>query len=131
MTEPAAAAELSRLAGSPPRGGTEVRLLRDDLEAFPRDGRGDRRRANDEPVRELLLRGDTTRRDFAEALSAAARRGVDVKVLYHPIGTMMVKGGSSRTSFATTASRRGLSDRSHRSRPGAGSGPATATTGRL
>ena len=35
MTEQAAAAELSHLAGSPPRGGTDVRVLRDGLEAFP------------------------------------------------------------------------------------------------
>ena len=31
----AVAAELSRLAGSPPRGATEVRVLRDGAEAFP------------------------------------------------------------------------------------------------
>ena len=42
----------------------------------------------------FIFAGDTTGRSFAEALAAAAKRGVDVKVLYDPIGTMMVKGGS-------------------------------------
>ena len=94
MTEPAAAAELSRLAGSPPRGGTGVQLLRDGIEAFPAmiEAIGGARKT----VRfeNFIFAGDTTGRSFAEALSGAAKRGVDVRVLYDPIGTMMVKGGS-------------------------------------
>ncbi len=42
----------------------------------------------------FIFAGDATGRSFAEALSATARRGVDVRVLYDPIGTMMVRGGS-------------------------------------
>ena len=42
----------------------------------------------------FIFAGITTGRSFAKALSGAAKRGVDVKVLYDPIGTMMVKGGS-------------------------------------
>ncbi len=90
----AAAAELSRLAGSPPRGATDVRVLRDGTEAFPAmlaaiDGAQRQVRFEN-----FIFAGDATGRRFAEALSAAAKRGVDVRVLYDPIGTMMVRGGS-------------------------------------
>jgi cardiolipin synthase A/B len=94
MTEPAAAAELSRLAGSPPRGGTDVKVLRDGLEAFPAMIEAIGGARTTVRFENFIFAGDTTGRSFAEALSAAARRGVDVRVLYDPIGTMMVKGGS-------------------------------------
>ena len=94
MTEPSAAAELSRLAGSPPRGGTDVKVLRDGLEAFPAMLEAMAAARSSVRFENFIFAGDTTGRSFAEALSAAARRGVDVKVLYDPIGTMMVKGGS-------------------------------------
>jgi len=42
----------------------------------------------------FIFAGDETGRRFADVLSAATRRGVDVRVLYDPVGTMMVKGGS-------------------------------------
>jgi cardiolipin synthase A/B len=95
MTDPRAAAdELARLAASPPRGRTEVRVLRNGVEAFPamlEAIAGARQRVRFE---NFIFAGDTTGRRFAEALSAAAKRGVDVQVLYDPIGTMMVRGGS-------------------------------------
>ena len=94
MTEPSAAAELSRLAGSPPRGGTDVRLLRDGIEAFPAMIEAITGARTTVRFENFIFAGDTTGRSFAEALAAAAKRGVDVKVLYDPIGTMMVKGGS-------------------------------------
>ena len=94
MTDPAAAAELSRLAGSPPRGGTDVRLLRDGIEAFPAMIEAITGARTTVRFENFIFAGDTTGRSFAEALAAAAKRGVDVKVLYDPIGTMMVKGGS-------------------------------------
>jgi len=94
MTDPAAAAELSRLAGSPPRGGTDVRLLRDGIEAFPAMIEAIAGARTTVRFENFIFAGDTTGRSFAEALAAAAKRGVDVKVLYDPIGTMMVKGGS-------------------------------------
>ena len=95
VPDPAApAAELSRLARSPARGGTEVRLLRDGGEAFP--AMIEAIASSRERVRfeNFIFAGDATGRRFAEALSTAARRGVDVRVLYDPIGTMMVRGGS-------------------------------------
>ena len=88
------AAELSRLAGSPPRDATDVRVLRDGAEAFPAMTEaifGAKQRVCFE---NFIFAGDATGRRFADALSSAARRGVDVKVLYDPIGTMMVRGGS-------------------------------------
>jgi cardiolipin synthase len=42
----------------------------------------------------FIFAGDGTGRRFAEVLMRAARRGVDVRVLYDPIGTLMVRGGS-------------------------------------
>ena len=94
MTDPAVAAELSRLAGSPPRGGTDVRLLRDGIEAFPAMIEAIAGARTTVRFENFIFAGDTTGRSFAEALAAAAKRSVDVKVLYDPIGTMMVKGGS-------------------------------------
>jgi cardiolipin synthase A/B len=90
----AAAAELSRLAGSPPRGGTEVRVLRDGTEAFPAMLEAIAGAQHRVRFENFIFADDTTGRRFAEALSSAARRGVDVRVLYDPIGTMMVRGGS-------------------------------------
>jgi cardiolipin synthase len=95
MTEDrAAAAELSRLAGAPPRGATEVRVLRDGTEAFPamlEAIAGAKQRVRFE---NFIFAADSTGRMFAEALSSAGRRGIDVRVLYDPIGTLMVRGGS-------------------------------------
>jgi cardiolipin synthase len=42
----------------------------------------------------FIFADDSTGRKFASALSGATRRGVDVRVLYDPIGTAMLKGGS-------------------------------------
>lgn len=42
----------------------------------------------------FIFAGDHTGRRFADVLSAAARRGVEVRVLYDPVGTLMVRGGS-------------------------------------
>ncbi len=91
---PAATAELSRLAGAPGRSLPDVRILRDGSAAFPAMIaliEGARRRVRFE---NFIFAGDATGRRFAAALSAAARRGVDVRVLYDPIGTLMVRGGS-------------------------------------
>ena len=90
----AATAELSRLAGAPGRSLPDVRILRDGAAAFPAMIgliEGARRRVRFE---NFIFAGDATGRLFAAALSAAARRGVDVRVLYDPIGTLMVHGGS-------------------------------------
>ncbi len=88
------AAELARLAGSPARGGTHVRLLRDGAEAFPvmLDAIASARRQV--LFENFIFAADEIGMNFAEALATAARRGVEVRVLYDPVGTMMVRGGS-------------------------------------
>lgn len=48
----------------------------------------------------FIFPGDATRRKCAAALGAAKRRGVDVRVIYDPVGTMMVKGGSIARALA-------------------------------
>jgi cardiolipin synthase len=87
-------AELATLAGTLPRSAEDVRILRDGEAAFPA-----MLALIDSAERQVLFEnfifaGDATGRRFAEALAAAARRGVDVRVLYDPIGTLMVRGGS-------------------------------------
>ena len=94
---PETAAELARLAGSPGRGGTQVRLLRDGEEAFPAMVEAIASARRCVLFENFIFAGDATGRRFAEALSAAASRGVEVRVLYDPIGTMMVRGGSVAT----------------------------------
>ncbi len=88
------AGELARLAGSPVRGGTEIRLLRDGEEAFPAMLEAIAAAKTRVVFENFIFAGDATGQRFAEALSEAARRGVEVRVLYDPIGTMMVRGGS-------------------------------------
>jgi cardiolipin synthase len=86
--------ELSMLVGSPAHAAGEVQILRDGEAAFDAmieliaAARG---RVNFE---NFIIAGDATGRRFADALMAAARRGVGVRVLYDPIGTLMVRGGS-------------------------------------
>jgi cardiolipin synthase len=86
--------ELAFLAGASPRSTDDVRILRDGEAAFPAMldliGSAERQVL----FENFIFAGDATGRLFAEALAAAARRGVDVRVLYDPIGTLMVRGGS-------------------------------------
>ena len=88
------AAELSRLAGSPPRDATDVRVLRDGVEAFPAMLEAISGATQRVCFENFIFAGDATGRSFADVLASTARRGVDVKVLYDPIGTLMVRGGS-------------------------------------
>ena len=94
-------ADLARLAGSPPRGGTRVRLLRDGEEAFPAMVEAIASARRRVLFENFIFAGDATGRRFAEALSEAAGRGVEVRVLYDPIGTMMVHGGSIASVLKT------------------------------
>jgi len=86
--------ELSEIARAPARPVSGVRVLRDGAVAFPA------MLELIESARALVLfenfifAGDATGRHFADALCGAARRGVEVRVLYDPVGTLMVKGGS-------------------------------------
>jgi cardiolipin synthase len=100
LLEAADLAELSRRAAAPFRPVAETRILRDGEEAFPvmleliRGARTSVRFEN------FIFAGDATGRRFAQALGEAARRGVGVQVLYDPVGTMMVRGGSIAAALA-------------------------------
>jgi len=89
-----ALSELEELVDAPARAASDVQILRDGAAAFPAmleliDGARTRIRFEN-----FIFAGDETGQRFADALAAAARRGVDVRVLYDPVGTMMVRGGS-------------------------------------
>jgi cardiolipin synthase len=100
LLEPAMIAELSRCALTPARPVTEARVLRDGSEAFPvmLDLIGAAR--SSVWFENFIFAGDATGLRFARALGEAVRRGVDVRVLYDPVGTMMVKGGSITKALA-------------------------------
>ena len=71
-----------------------VRVLRDGAEAFPAMLEligAARRRVLFE---NFIFAGDATGRRFADGLAAAAKRGIEVRVLYDPVGTALVRGGS-------------------------------------
>ena len=86
--------DLSVLVGSPARAAGEIRILRDGERAFPAMLELIEAARIRVSFENFIFAGDETGRRFAEALSAAARRGVAVRVLYDPIGTLMVRGGS-------------------------------------
>ena len=94
LLQPSMLAELSRRASAPARAVDEVRVLRDGEQSFP--VMLDLIRSAQRSVRfeNFIFAGDATGLRFAKALGEAARRGVEVRVLYDPVGTMMVKGGS-------------------------------------
>jgi len=103
LLSPAAIAELSRCVSTPVRPVTEVRVLSDGSEAFPvmLDLIGSA--TTSVWFENFIFAGDATGQRFARALGAAARRGVEVRVLYDPVGTMMVKGGSIAKALAAEA----------------------------
>jgi cardiolipin synthase len=86
--------ELEKLVDAPARAASDIQILQDGAAAFPAmleliDGARTRIRFEN-----FIFAGDETGQRFADALASAARRGVDVRVLFDPVGTMMVKGGS-------------------------------------
>ncbi len=86
--------ELSRLTGAPVRPVADVRILRDGADAFPAMIELIDSAKRDVLFENFIFAGDATGRRFAEALAAAAKRGLQVRVLYDPVGTLMVRGGS-------------------------------------
>ena len=87
-------ADLSKLVGAPARPATEVRILRDGEDTFPAMIELIDAAQSEVLFENFIFAGDDTGSRFADALSDAKRRGVKVRVLYDPIGTLMVKGGS-------------------------------------
>ncbi len=86
--------ELSRIAAAPLRYGHAVRILRDGALAFPAMLAGIRAASRAVSFENFILADDATGRDFTAALAKARRRGARVRVIYDPIGTLLVKGGS-------------------------------------
>ncbi len=94
---------MAGLVGSPARTVAEARILRDGATAFPAmieliDGARSRVQFEN-----FIFAGDATGEMFAAALTRAAQRGVEVRVLYDPIGTLMVKGGSAARMLTRTS----------------------------
>jgi len=87
-------ADLSKLVGAPARPVTEVRLLRDGADTFSAMFELIGAARSEVLFENFIFSGDDTGRRFADVLAAATRRGLDVRVLYDPVGTMMVSGGS-------------------------------------
>ncbi len=87
-----------------------MRLLRDGEEAFPAmlDAIGSAKKRV--LFENFIFAGDATGTSFADALSAAAGRGLEVRVLYDPVGTMMVRGGS----IASVLKKQGVTARAFR-----------------
>ena len=119
LSGPTARLALSELVASPARPARGVEILRDGAGAFPAmleliDSAHSR-----VLFENFIFAGDATGRRFATALSAAARRGVEVRVLYDPVGTLLVRGGSAarmlRDGGATLRPYRPLSPYSPRS----------------
>jgi len=101
LLETGGLAELSRRASAPLRPVEETRVLRDGEEAFPVMLDLIREAKTSVWFENFIFAGDATGRRFARALGEAARRGVEVRVLYDPVGTMMVKGGSIASALKT------------------------------
>ena len=86
--------ELARIAAAPLRYGHAVRILRDGALAFPAMLAGIRAAKHSVSFENFILADDATGRDFTNGLAGARRRGARVRVIYDPIGTLLVKGGS-------------------------------------
>ena len=104
LLRPESVGELSRIVRAPAMAVTQTEVLRDGQQAFPAmldliaSARGTVCFEN------FIFAGDATGRKFAAALGDAKRRGVEVRVIYDPVGTMMVKGGSiARAHIASKA----------------------------
>jgi len=100
-------AEISRWIGAPARPVTEVRILRDGEGAFSAMFELIDAARSEVLFENFIFAGDDTGRRFADVLHAAMQRGVDVRVLYDPVGTMMVGGGS----IANTLIQKGVTVR--------------------
>ena len=100
LLSPPMLSELSRCAGTPARPVHDVRILRDGSEAFPAMLDLIRSATRSVWFENFIFAGDETGQRFARALGEAARRGVEVRVIYDPVGTMMVKGGSIAKALA-------------------------------
>jgi cardiolipin synthase len=87
---------IAELAQAPLRRGHHVRVLRDGALAFPAMHALIRAAKQSVCFENFIFAGDQTGQDFALALERAKARGAEVRVIYDPIGTLLVRGGSIR-----------------------------------
>ena len=94
LASPLALLELAEIAAAPLRYGHTVRVLRDGGLAFPAMFAGIRAARRSVCFENFIMADDQTGRDFIAALRKAGARGARVRVLYDPVGSLLVKGGS-------------------------------------
>ncbi len=85
---------ISAIAQAPVRYGHHVRILRDGALAFPAMLAVIRAAKRSVCFENFIFANDATGEEFARGLENARGRGADVRVLYDPLGTLLVKGGS-------------------------------------
>jgi cardiolipin synthase len=86
--------DLAAIAESPLRFGHGVRILRDGALAFPAMLAAIRAARTSVCFENFIFADDATGAEFARALGGAKARGARVRVLYDPVGTLLVRGGS-------------------------------------
>lgn len=85
---------ISDIAQAPVRYGHHVRILRDGALAFPAMLAVIRAARHKVCFENFIFANDATGEEFARGLENARARGADVRVLFDPLGTWLVKGGS-------------------------------------
>lgn len=85
---------IAAIAQAPVRYGHHVRILRDGALAFPAMLAVIRAAKYHVCFENFIFANDATGEEFARGLENARARGADVRVLYDPLGTLLVKGGS-------------------------------------
>jgi cardiolipin synthase len=86
---------IATLAQAPLRYGHNVRVLVDGAMAFPSMLAVIRSAQHLVVFENFIMANDGTGEQFIAALQRARRRGAAVRVLYDPIGTLLVRGGSA------------------------------------
>lgn len=85
---------IATLAQAPLRFGHDVRVLKDGGLAFPSMLAVIRSAQRSVAFENFIIANDQTGRAFTAALERARRRGAAVRVMYDPVGTLLVRGGS-------------------------------------
>jgi cardiolipin synthase len=87
---------IAAIAEAPLRRGHHVRILRDGALAFPAMLAVIRAARISVSFENFIFANDATGEEFARGLARARERGAEVRVIYDPLGTLLVKGGSIR-----------------------------------
>ena len=87
---------IAEIAQAPLRRGHHIRILRDGALAFPTMLALIRAAKVGVCFENFIFANDGTGEEFAVALERAKARGAEVRVIYDPLGTLLVRGGSIR-----------------------------------